>query len=267
MRKDLRINDPLTLEELQVKTPSAFTNHPHPRMSSRYVFVPTNQVINDMLSLGWQIGNAFEVNSKKEKGFQKHCVEFFRPDLVIERNGETMYPTIILKNSHNGLSGFEFRAGIYRLVCSNGLVVADQEFGKIFIKHIGYNFGTLAETIFGFITNVEEMSNKINQLMETELTEEQAVEFAHRSAEIRMLKGHSMSLDNVLELLEVRRPSDRGLNLWRVLNRVQENIISGSYITKNEKGHERKARPIKNFELDLEYNQKLWEIASEFVVS
>ena len=264
MRGNLRIENPLTLAELQAKVPSAFATEAHPKMSERYSFVPTIQVITDMISLGWEIGNAFEVNARKGIGFQKHCVEFFKKDVTIERDGETLYPTVILKNSHNGLSGFEFRIGIYRMVCSNGLVVADSEFGKLAIKHIGYNFGELAGTMLEFVAKVDEMTQKVERLMTTELSQEKVIEFTERAVEIRNLGNKAISIDSMLELLESHRKGDVGNSLWRVMNRVQENLLAGNFSTPNAKGGERKARPIKNFELDLEYNTKLWELASEY---
>ena len=266
MRNNLRIENPLTLEELQAKVPSAFATEAHPKMSERYSFVPTIQVVQDMLSLGWQIGNAFEVNARKGIGYQKHCVEFFKTDVTIERDGELLYPTVILKNSHNGLSGFEFRIGIYRLVCSNGLVIADSEFGKLAIKHIGYNFGELAGTMLEFVAKVDEMTQKVEKLMATELPYEKVVEFAEKAVEIRNLGNKAISMDSMLELLEPHRKGDMGNSLWRVMNRVQENLLAGNFSTPNAEGKERKARPIKNFELDLDYNTKLWELASEYAM-
>lgn len=264
MRSNLRINNPLTLEELQAKVSSAFATEAHPKMSDRYSFVPTIQVITDMISLGWEIGNAFEVYARKGIGFQKHCVEFFKKDVTIEKDGETLYPTVILKNSHNGLSGFEFRIGIYRMVCSNGLVIADSEFSKLAIKHIGYNFGELAGTMLEFVAKVDEMTQKVERLMTTELSQEKVIEFTQRAVEIRNLGNKAISIDSMLELLQSHRSGDNGNSLWRVMNRVQENLLAGNFSTPNAKGRERKARPIKNFELDLEYNTKLWELASEY---
>ena len=270
MRNDLKVFAPLTTEDLQKITPSVFAEAPSEKMSSKYTFVPTIQVVQDMISLGWQIGNAFEVKARKDVGFQKHCVEFFRPDLVIEREGETLYPTVILKNSHNGSSTFEFRVGIYRLVCSNGLVIADTEFGKINLKHLSYSFGELAESMFKFISTIDEVIGNVGRLMEKELTSNEAIEFAEKASKIRLLENQSMSIDQVLGLLEIRRNADKGLNLWKILNRVQENIIKGSYFvtTYNAEKNamvERKARAIKNFDLDLEYNTKLWNLANAYV--
>jgi hypothetical protein len=50
---------------------------------------------------------------------------------------------LFLTNSHDGFNSFQFRVGIYRLVCSNGLVVADEEFSAFRIRHKGYTFAEL----------------------------------------------------------------------------------------------------------------------------
>ena len=38
---------------------------------------------------------------------------------------DTVYPQILLTNSHDGKNAFTFTAGLFRLICENGLVIAD----------------------------------------------------------------------------------------------------------------------------------------------
>ena len=66
------------------------------------------------------------------------------PDIKIMRNGEVdAYPQIILTNSHDGFNSFKFMLGIFRLVCSNGLVVCDNQMVNMTIRHINYTFDEL----------------------------------------------------------------------------------------------------------------------------
>jgi hypothetical protein len=54
---------------------------------------------------------------------------FRNDDVVINgEDGDTVFPQILLTNSHDGKNAFQFQAGLYRLVCSNGLVIADTQF-------------------------------------------------------------------------------------------------------------------------------------------
>ena len=49
----------------------------------------------------------------------------------------TVFPQILLTNSHDGKNSFQFQAGLYRLICSNGLVIADTQFEAVKIRHMG----------------------------------------------------------------------------------------------------------------------------------
>ena len=51
-----------------------------------------------------------------------------------------LIPQIILTNSHDGFNSFKFMLGIFRLVCSNGLVVCDNQMVNMTIRHINYTF-------------------------------------------------------------------------------------------------------------------------------
>ena len=45
--------------------------------------------------------------------------------MITGKDGDDAYPQILLTNSRDGKAAFNFRVGIFRLVCSNGLVVSD----------------------------------------------------------------------------------------------------------------------------------------------
>src|ERR1700731_5292278 len=44
---------------------------------------------------------------------------------------------VVLINSHDGSSQYSLQAGVFRLVCSNGMVVADSLLDAIKIRHTG----------------------------------------------------------------------------------------------------------------------------------
>ena len=66
------------------------------------------------------------------------------------------------------------------------------------------------------------------------------------------------------EFLSPDRKEDAGNDLWSVFNLVQEKVVEGDfeYVSGVKM---RKARKIKNFKQDLDVNQKLFEVAKEFV--
>ena len=134
----------LTQEQLRAQAPSIFADKGIESLSRHYTHIPTSRVMEDMAKLGWGVIDGKQIKSKKSDGFQKHLVVFRNENIVItSEDGDTVYPQILLTNSHDGRSSFVFRAGLFRLVCENGLVVATQEFENVNIRHTGYSFDEL----------------------------------------------------------------------------------------------------------------------------
>jgi len=261
----------MTREQIQEACPVAFAETPSSEVSKHYTHIPTDRVIDDMEKLGWGVIDAKQVSARKKatKGFQKHMLVFRHPDLMVEgKDGDDVWPQIIMTNSHDGKNSFTFQAGMYRFVCSNGLVIADQEFGKMKIRHMGYDFEALRETIGEMVEKLPLTVESMNKFKGTELTQPQKYDLARRAIATRFKLQKDQKVDQVykIDLDEVLRPvrkEDAGDDLWSVFNLVQEKVVEGDfeYISGVKM---RKARKIKNFKQDLDVNQKLFEIAKEF---
>jgi len=245
-----------TLDQIKAVAPSVFTEAKAPHLTDKYVQTPTSRVVEDLMNLGWQVTKAQEVKSRKYKGFQKHVIVFRHPDIMIKgANGDDAFPQILLTNSHDGKAAFNFRVGIFRLVCSNGLVVSDADFNNVSIRHINYTFETLQSKIQEVIAKLPGLVQKINLFKSTQLSEDQMMEFATKAATLR-----TKQKVNIMDLLNADRVEDQGSDLWVVFNRVQEKLLGGSY-----KAGKRKARSVKNFQKDIQINEQLFELAESYL--
>ena len=254
----------MSLEDIKNSAPSIFQTKQKANLSEHYVHIPTNKVIDDMIALGWKPCQAVEIKARKTstKGYQRHMIKFFNPDIVIEgTDGDNVFPQILLTNSHDGLSSFKFQIGLFRLVCSNGLVVMDTSYGDFKLRHMGYSFSELQTKVSEAVSEFPGLVEKINKFQNIELTDKEMNKFAKKAAEVRF--GENIKV-NLNELLVSERVADEGNSLWAVFNRVQEKLIHGdcSY-TMGAKV--RKARAVKNFSQDLKINEALWSLAEEFV--
>ena len=275
---DYQNSDFKSLEELKEIAPSIFTKKGSDKTSSKYTHIPTDRVINDLELLGWKVVDAKEVNARQDKGYQKHLVVFRNPDVSINKkstnvDGEVfediVFPQILVTNSHDGKNSFKFQAGLYRMVCENGLVIADQQFEDYTIRHMGYDFEALQGVIKDMISNLDLTVESMNKMRKIELDENQQFEFAKKLLDIRVEGTDNMyKEDQIGDILVPQRKEDFGDDLWSVFNRVQENIVEGNFKYYNAKtlGSERQARPIKNFKQDMDVNKKLFSAALEYVV-
>ena len=258
-----------SLEELREIAPSIFTQVGSENTSDKYTHIPTDQVIKDMELLGWGVVDAKEVQSRKEStnGFQKHLVVFRNNDVVINgEDGDTVYPQVLLTNSHDGKNSFQFTAGLFRMICENGLVIATDEFEDLKMRHMGYTFEDLQVLIRGMVEKLPLTVEAMNKMKSVELEEEQMFNLAKSFLDIRV-EGTKNTYDKqaIEDVLNVQRKKDEGNMLWEVFNRVQENIIEGNFEYKTQGGKVRQARIIKNFKQDQNVNKKMFSKALELV--
>jgi len=266
---DLSKDQFLTMEQIREQAPSVFTKKGSHETSDKYTHIPTDRIIEDMKLLGWGVVDAKEVKARKNstKGFQKHLLVFRNDDVVINgEDGDTVFPQILLTNSHDGKNSFTFTAGLFRMVCENGLVVSTTEFENMKIRHMGYDFETLQETIKMMVEKLPLTVESMNKLRQTEMEEKQILEFARKALDVRFGENKTNTQHIKVDLKEFVTPTrqeDYGNDLWSVFNVVQEKIIEGDFeYTFGSKV--RKARRIKNFKQDLELNAKLYDLALEY---
>ena len=239
-------------------------------LSHHYSFVPTMNVVRDLQTMGWDCVDAKQVKARKKStdGYQKHMLTFEHPKYKVE--GVEEYPQLLLTNSHDGGNAFQLSAGIFRLVCSNGLVIKTEDYGTQRLIHKGYSFEAVQEMVEGFIATIDETMTRITAMKRTQLDKDQMTEFAKQAALLRFTSKsyNEENIDKVVyidELLDATRKEDDGNAVWEVFNRVQERLVGGNYHYKGTKDKPRKARPIKNFQQSFEVNKKLSELAFAYV--
>ena len=265
MPLDLNNNTFLTSPEIKEKASSIFTTTGAPGTSQKYSHISTKQIIDDMEELGWGVVDAKQVRARKGEGFQKHLVVFRNNDLFIEgADGDNVFPQILLTNSHDGKNAFTFTAGLFRMICENGLVISTQEFENMKIRHYGYDFTELQTVISTMVEALPLAVESMNQFKQTQLAQEQILDFARKAVQIRFGEEQAQNIAiDYNALTTATRPEDRGTDLWSVFNVIQEKITQGMF--EYQSGAKvRKARKIKNFKQDLDLNAKLYELAAEF---
>jgi len=262
-------NEFLTKDAIREIAPSVFTEKADSSSTSKhYVHIPTEKVIDDMSSLGWGVVDAKQVKARKNQGYQKHMVVFGNDNLVVNgKDGDTVMPRILMTNSHDGKNSFQFQAGLYRLVCSNGLVIADAEFANMKIRHMGYDLAELKTVINEIVEKLPLTVECMNKLKAKELSEQEQIEFAKEALATRLSERElsNVTSDQILDLLAPTRDEDKGDDMWNVFNVIQEKIIHGMFDVYGVNGKVRKVRKIKNFRQDTKVNQELYQLALSYV--
>lgn len=259
----------LSADQIASRAPQAYATQAADTVSKHYQFLPTSRVIEDMAKLGWFVTDAASMKTTGKNPARgqhaPHQVQFYNPDVYIENEDGTdiSFVKVLLRNNSMGQGRLLFSVGIFRLVCSNGLVIKDKDMGEFKLRHMGYDFAHLQVLMNEILDKLPKAVEKINSFTNTQLTEEQAVHFAGRALASR-LKVETVSLADAVKCLEVYREEDRGYSLWKVFNRVQEALVNGGNTFTNGQGKQRKLRKTTNFLLDQQINEELWELATEY---
>lgn len=254
----------LTLDRLQSKCPSIMTETPFTGVSQRYTQVPTIEVIKTLMQEGWKPVSCMEkkVRVDERMGFQKHLIRFQHPDLQLgDENVET-----VLVNSHDRSCAFQFYLGIFRIACTNGLVVGDQ-FKRISVKHKDTHADNIIEASFKIITEAPAVVESVKEM--------KAIDLAPGERGVLARTALSYLTDTPYEkveelpykpeaLLGHRRYDDDKSNLWTTFNVIQENVMKGGIRGFNPETRKRvKTRAIQSIDRNLKLNQALWTMAEE----
>ena len=91
-----------------------------------------------------------------------------------------------MTNSHDGKNCFQFTAGLFRMVCENGLVISDTQFDDIKMRHMGYTFEDLQVLIKDIVEKLPLTVDSMNKMKAVELEEEQMFNLAKSFLDIRV---------------------------------------------------------------------------------
>lgn len=262
--KNINTITPLSLERAKELAPAIFATSPAPTIkSAKYQFTPTTEVIEHMDKLGFQLTGAKQSNSGVDlrKNWGIHITRFQHPELYIKNSegGIEARPEVVLLNSHDGTRPIQFEMGLFRLVCSNGLVVKTQDFGGFRERHTKFDFPTIKGMIEEKVTGLKPVVQKISSWNGKLMTDKERFQFAVEALALRIGQDRKAENYEIMEILQPKRAADEGKTLWQTFNVLQENLIKGGFQL-----NERQARAITNPVQDFTLNQDLWQLAEAY---
>lgn len=263
-------------EDLQKHIPAAFAEHPHPDRSERYSFVSTINLLDTFEKLGW---SPYSAKQHGQNQYGRHIIRLNNPEFgFLPLKGDQVKPHILLDNSHDGYTPASMHLGLFRLVCTNGLVIAIPGMAtEIKFRHIGVDRAELMQLLSEAAEQYRTIALHIGDMSNRDLTEDERTDFAIRAISLREPKRF-INLDGTINvpaiaesmnptaLIESIRPQDNATDLWTTFNVIQERTVKGLYERKSPKGKKSSPREITNAARNLEFNKKLWSVAEEYMV-
>lgn len=264
-----RGNEPLEMEQIRRVTPSVFAEQKHVSRSEKYTYIPTSEIL---VALGKEGFHPFQVTQggsrdEEKKGFTKHLIRLRHANgFNLTTVGQTANE-IILLNSHDGTSSYQMSAGIFRLVCTNGMVVSDGTIQRIKVPHKGDIAGQVIDGCIDILGRLPEVNEAVREMQSLTFTQPEREIFA-RAAHAARYDEPALAPIQSSQLLEVRRRDDAAPTIWNTLNTVQENVIRGGirYTQRDDNGRvkaRRETRPVNGIDQNTQLNRILWAVAEE----
>jgi hypothetical protein len=263
------MNKVMTIAEAIAKVPSIGATAPAEIVSEKYSFLPSTRIIEDMNSLGWDLTEVKGIKSgmknKHRKAHGRHFLIFQNDEIKIKKDEVTeAIPQIIIENNSMGTGRLKIHIGIFRLVCENGLVIAEKNLGEYKMRHLGYSYEDLQELVNNIVADLPMAVAKINTFTAKELTEAEMKQLASEAIKVRLGSDRVATNEEIAELLKPRRTADEGNNLWVVFNRVQESVMRGGGMFLDANGKLRKMKASTNIMVEAKQNKELWALAEQF---
>ena len=255
----VRSDRPLSNDQILQAAPSVFAVEAHESRSSRYAYIPTSDIVTGLRSEGFQPFMVCQAKSRIEgkTEFTKHMIRFRYASQILSDTANE----IILVNSHDGTSSYQMLAGCFRFVCHNGLICGETV-EDLRIRHSGNVLNNVIEGAYRIVEEFDKVDSSKELMRGIELHPRQQNAFANAALQLRYdpednipILGHQLNLE--------RRDDDRGDDLWRTFNRVQENIMQGGLQGFTRNGGRTTTRKVTGLSENVRLNRALWTLAEE----
>lgn len=260
------MSDALSLETLQRQAPSIFCENSAARTSEKYQHISTVKVIEGLINEGFIPTWAKQSQCRDANNlvYTKHTLRFRHQNARPTSSG--LYPEIVLINSHDGLSSYRLIAGVYRIVCANGLI-AGNSYAEIRVRHQGDIVRKVIEGTYTVIENSCKMIESTSVMSKINLNDTEKAAFAEEAHTLRFEDNETGKKIAPSKLLIPRRNADIGNDLFSVFNVIQENLIKGGLrgYTTDKRGYPKRisTRGIKSIDQDTRLNKALWTLAEK----
>jgi len=260
----------LSKELIQRVAPSVFASEAHESRSDRYAYIPTIDVVMALFKEGFLPVMASQSLTRNEskRDFTKHMLRFRHRNDVAKTAvvGDTVNE-VVLVNSHDGSSSYLLTAGVFRFVCSNGMIVPANLVGDIHVRHTGNIIDNVIEGSYRIIEDTMQVTGSIDRMKAITMTPDERTALSIASLDLRYGRDEANNLLGPItpdSALRPRRWDDNGTDLWSTFNVLQENLTKGGQHGRASNGNRATTRAINGIDGTLSLNKELWALADAF---
>lgn len=253
----LRSEYPLSDDQIRAVAPSIFADAPHESRSQRYSYIPTVTVLQELRGEGFEPFMVCQtrVRADDRRDYTKHMIRLRHASQINGREANE----IILLNSHDGTSSYQMLAGMFRFVCSNGLVCGDTV-ADVRVPHKGDVAAQVIEGAYEVLHGFDRAQESRDAMRAITLDNGEAEVFARAALALKYDEDKPAPITES-QILTARRHDDSRRDLWSVFNRTQENLIKGGLSARAANGRRQTTRPVQGIDNGIRLNRALWLLA------
>lgn len=248
----------INLQSYRTTCPSIFATKAKSTVSNKYTFVPTLDVLDNFEREGWKPSSVRQMGKSE---FGLHEIRLSNGQLP--QVGDSVVQAVI-RNSHDGTATLSVSAGLFRLVCSNGLTVPTSVAESFQIRHSNLDISTVREITDGFAQKLPMIERSVNKMQSVEMSEAQIVDFVQKSQLLRWESGSVPMSLKIEDILNPVRVEDNIKTLWNTFNVVQEKFVRGGVSYQNNRGRSVTMKKLDSIQKVNKLNTKLWELAETY---
>jgi hypothetical protein len=250
-----RADAPISNGAIAHYAPSVMATEAHHSRGDKYAFIPTIQVLDSLRQQGFQPYEVRQTLVRKadKRMHTRHMVRMRHDSSIIGAE----VPEIILLNSHDGSSSYQIMGGIFRFICSNGMIAGDIS-SNVRIRHSGNVSDDVIEGSFRVLDDMKLITSNIDEYKQITLDYDERRLLAKEAVKLRWDEQAPINADQVLR---PRRHGDYAADLWTVTNVIQENLIQGGLRGKSANGRRTSTRAVGGINENVKLNRALWSLA------
>lgn len=261
----------LTLDQIKRIAPSVAAESAHESRSDRYAYIPTIRVLEGLMRADFYPVLAMQGNTRVpgKADFTKHLVRLRHREDEFKVNATVR--EVVLINSHDGTSSYHLNAGLFRVLCTNGLVTSES-YKSVKVPHKGDVQGLVIEGAYEVLGETARAIEASQEWSGIRLNRDESMILAESAHMLRFPAREDETEAERLarvpvrpaDILRPRRSGDTSDDLWTTFNVAQENVIRGgqSGRVRSTDGRTRRAsvREVTGIDQSTTLNRALWAL-------
>ena len=261
----------LSLETVRQRAPAVFASSAHERMSSRlHVHTDRAECCHRLMQAGFVPVDARQTVARQSKSniHARHVVRLRRCFETVQLQG--LSALVVFLNGHDGTSApTSFAWALFRVVCTNGLIVSRGAFPAYCVSHQGNV--VVDDVIAGALETSERfgcLADQVEHMERRTMFKDEQIDFARRALTLRFPDPDQHGMQPACGYRAAGEPRTWGGEPVELLKLSSGEFVRRRfYVGLSATGRLTRTRRLTSIKEDVGVNGQLWDLAMEVLAA